>query len=433
MKGKENMKSRFHTRGLKRTLLAFVSALTLIIGAGVVPASSAVTPITFVTPAYLPGTVKAFNTVVTDWNKQNPNTPVKLIPGDWGNLGDQLTTQFAAGTAPDVIHFASIDILNFAARGYLHDLSSSFRGLQSKIPAGEWKAASFKSKLYGVPVVDQPYVVFVNLDLFKKAGVAVPTTSLNWDEFAALSKRLTTGSTYGLAVGLVRPATISTIMGSNFGAKHFVGYSSGRAKIQITNAELEFPTRMYKMVYEDKSIDPLMLTVSAGGSLTNFIAGKSAMLLMGSYAAADLDVAARDKGLNWSVMPILKGSAGSMQAAGPQTFSISAQSKVKKDAARFINFMMQDKYLVDIALGDGLVPMTKSALTAAIEAKKGSPGWQQIFADGDNFTTPNFTYVPEFNNWKSAVLLPSLQKFMQNKISRSELQKSLITGWQNLR
>ena len=116
MKGKENMKSRFHTRGLKRTLLAFVSALTLIIGAGVVPASSAVTPITFVTPAYLPGTVKAFNTVVTDWNKQNPNTPVKLIPGDWGNLGDQLTTQFAAGTAPDVIHFASIDILNFAAR-----------------------------------------------------------------------------------------------------------------------------------------------------------------------------------------------------------------------------------------------------------------------------------------------------------------------------
>ena len=420
-------------RGLKRIPLALIAALGIVVGTSVVPANSAVTPITFVSPAYLPGTVKAFNTVVDDWNKANPNTPVKLIPGDWGNLGDQLTTQFASGTAPDVIHFASIDILNFAARGYLMDLSSSFRGIQSQIPAGEWKAASYQSKLFGVPVIDQPYVVFVNLDLFKKAGVAVPTTSLNWDEFAALSKKLTTGGTYGLAVGLLKPATISSIMGSNFGSKFFVGYSSGRAKIRISDAELEVPSRFYKMVYEDKSIDPLMLTVSAGGSLTNFIAGKSAMLLMGSYAAADLDVAARDKGLNWSVMPILKGSAGSLQGAGPQTFSISAQSKVKKDAARFINFMMQDKYLSQIALGDGLVPMTKSALSAAIAAKKGSPGWQQIFADGANFTVPNFTYVPEFANWKSSVFLPALQKYMQNKISKAELAKSLVSGWQNLR
>ena len=426
-----NRKKRLSKLG--KMSIVFSATFGLIMGIGVVPANSAVTPITFVTPAYLPGTVKAFDDAVSDWNKANPNTPVKLIPGDWGNLGDQLTTQFAAGTAPDVIHFASVDILNFAARGYLHDLSSSFRAIKKNVSDGGWQASSYKGKLYGVPVIDQPYVVFVNLDLFKKAGIAVPTTSLNWDELAALAKRLTTSTTYGLATGLVRPATVSTIVGSNFGAKFFVGYTSGRAKIQISSAELEFPTRMHKMVYEDKSIDPLMLTVSAGGSLTNFIAGKSAMLFMGSYAAADLDIAARDKGFNWSVMPILKGSAGSLQAAGPQTFSISAQSKVKKDAARFINFMMQDKYLVPIALGDGLVPMTKTAMKGAVEAKKGSPGWQQIFADGDNFVVPNFTYVPEFNKWKTSVLQSALQRFMQNRITRSELQKSIVEGWATLR
>jgi len=94
---------------------------------------------------------------------------------------------------------------------------------------------------------------------------------------------------------------------------------------------------------------------------------------------------------------------------------------------------MQDKYLVPIALGDGLVPMTKTAMKAAVEAKKGSPGWQQIFADGDNFMVPNFTYVPEFNKWKTSVLLPALQRYMQNRISRSELRKSIVDGWQTLR
>lgn len=433
MKGKVTMNKKHGKKfGLKWMVPVVVGGLSLLLTSGLAPAANAVTPITFVTPAYLPGTVQAFNNVVSDWNKANPNTPVKLIPGDWGNLGDQLTTQFASGTAPDVIHFDSIDILNYAARGYLADLTPSFRNLQTQIPAGEWLASSYKARLYGVPVIDQPYVVFVNLDLFAKAGVAVPTTSLSWDDFAALSKKLTTSSIYGLSVGLLKPATISSILGSNFGAKYFVGYSTGKAKIRITNDELEVPSRFYNMVYKDKSIDPLSLTVSAAGAESNFLAGKSAMLLMGSYAASDLDIAARDKGFHWSVMPILKGSAGSLQGAGPQTFSISAQSKVKKDAARFIQFMMQDQYLVQIALGDGLVPMTKSSLTAAIAAKKGSPGWQQIFADGGNFTVPNFTFVPQFANWKSSVFLPALQKFMQNKISKADLQEALITGWNNL-
>lgn len=420
-------------RRLVRIPLAIVSTIAVTLSIGVSQPAKAVTPITFVTPAYIPGTVKAFNDVVADWNKANPSTPVKLIPGDWGNLGDQLTTQFASGTAPDVIHYDSIDVLTYAARGYLADITPSFQYLKSQMPVGAWNAASYKSRLFGVPVIDQPYVVFVNLDLFKKAGVAVPTKSPTWDEFAALSKKLTTGGTYGLSVGLLKPATITSIMGSNFNAKFFVGYSTGRGNIRITKDELEVPSRFYDMVYKDKSIDPLSITVSPTGALANFIAGKSAMLLMGSYAAADLDIAARDKGFKWSVMPILKGSAGSMQAAGPQTFSISAQSTVKKDAARFISFMMQDKYLAQIAIGDGLVPMTKGSLTAAIAAKKDSPGWQQIFTDGGNFTVPNFTYVPDFAKWKSAVLLPSLQKFMQNKISKSELQRALVDGWNNLR
>lgn len=429
------MKNRRKVFGdLGTPFIAMASVLALVFGVTTPLQAKAANEITFVSPAYIPGTVAAFKEAIAAWNKANPNTPVKLIPGDWSNLGDQLTTQFAARTAPDVIMFDSISIRDYAKRGYLADLTSLMRPIQRQIPPAEWKAASYSGRLVGVPFLDQTYVVFANVDMFKKAGVAIPTgnNGLSWDDFAALAKKLTTPTSYGLTYGLLRPATSFMIMSSNFGAQWFRGYSTGRASVRVTTKELEVPLRVYDMVHKDKSIDPASLTIAAGASIAPFLAGKSAMLFMGSYAAADLEIATKEKGFNWTVLPLLKGTSMN-QGANPQTFSINALSTKKKEAARFIQFLMQDQYLSKIALGDALVPLTSGALTAAAEAKKDSPGWKQIFADGGNFGLAPFSYVPEYLQWRGTVLQPALQQFIQNKITKEELVKRVEDGWKNLR
>lgn len=436
LKERQEMESNANTtKKSRRFFVAIISAISLSFSViAPMQAAKAADEITFVTPAWQPDVVKAMQNAVAEWNKANPKTPVKLIPGDWGNLGDQLTTQFAAKTAPDVIHFESIAIREFAKRGYIADITSAMRPLQKSVPAGEWAAASYRGKLVGMPFLDQTYVVFANVDLFKKAGVAIPSNQngLTWDDFADLAKKMTNSSHYGLSYGLLRPATSFSIMSSNFGAKFFRGYTSGKASIRVGAPELEVPRRVYDMVYKDKSIDPGSLTVSAGGSVAPFLAGKTAMLFMGSYVAIDLDVAAKEKGFNWTALPLLKGTTQS-QAANPQTFSISQQSTKKKDAARFIRFLMNDENLTKFALGDGLVPLTNSAMKAAQAVKKTSPGWTQIFADGANFDVAPFAYVPEFNQWKSTVYQPALQQFIQNKITQAELVKRLEDGWKSLR
>ena len=429
------MKKLLQVLGKIRTpFVAAASVLALVFGVTTPLQAKAANEITFVSPAYIPGTVAAFKDAVAAWNKANPNTPVKLIPGDWGNLGDQLTTQFAAKTAPDVIMFDSISIRDFAKRGYLADLTSLMRPIQNQIPPAEWKAASYQGRLIGVPFLDQTYVVFANVDMFKKAGVAIPSGSggLSWDDFAALAKKMTTPTSYGLTYGLSKPASSFMVLSSNFGAQWFRGYTTGRASVRVTQAELEVPLRVYDMVYKDKSIDPANLTISAGPSLAPFIAGKTPMLLMGSYAAADLEIATKEKGFNWTVLPLLKGTSMS-QGAQPQTFSINALSTKKKDAARFIQFLMQDQYLSKIGLGDALVPLTTGSLKVAADVKSESPGWKQIFADGGNFTLAPFAFVPEYAQWKSTVLQPALQQFIQNKIGKDELVKRLQDGWNNLR
>lgn len=414
--------------------IAATSIIALALGIVVPIQAKAADEITFVTPAFLPDTVAGFKDAVNAWNKSNPSIQVKYIQGDWENLGDKLTTQFASRTAPDVIHFEANAARLWAKQGYLADLTSLMRPIQRSIPTGAWRTASWQGRLYGTPVIDQPYVVFANIDIFKKAGIPLPTaqTGLTWDEFAELSKRLTTTTQYGSIFGVARPAAPFMIMSGTFGAQWFRGVTTNRASLRVGNAELEIPTRVYNMIYRDKSMDPTSLTVRPGAAVAPFVAGRAAMFVAPSFVALDLDTAAKEKGFNWTTLPMLKGTTQN-QYSNPQIFSISNQSTKKREAARFIQFLMRDENLIRFGLGDALVPMTNTSLQAAIVAKKSSPGWAQLLADGGNFAVAPFSFVPEYDKWRTSVLQPSLQLFLQDRITRSELIKRLEDGWRTLR
>lgn len=420
----------------KAKLLALVSSVAMIASMAVaIPARAAGIEMTYLTPAYLKGTVASTERIVADWNKANPNAKVKIVYGDVNNMQDKLTTAFAGGVAPDIFQHEAASILTFSKQGYLANLTSEMRTIKSTIPAGLWSVGSYQAKLYGVPTMTQTYTVFANVDAFKKAGVAVPTGtgSFTWDDYRALAKKFTTDGKYGLAWGLRSPAAMSMIMGTNFNAKFFRGLTSnGGASLSINKEELEVPSRIHQMIYTDKSIDPASLTMTGAGPIPGFLAGKYAMIFAASYVASDLDIAAKAAGFNWTALPLLKGSSN-MQGANPQTLSVSAQSKYKKQAAAFIRFMVSDGNLSELALGEGLIPSTSGSLKAAQAAKKGSAGWQQLLDDGAALGLAPFTLVPNYQKWKDTVLQPALQQYIQGKISIEELKKRELDGWKSIR
>jgi len=234
--------------------------------------------------------------------------------------------------------------------------------------------------------------------------------------------------------GLRQPAATFMIMGQNFGGDFFRGLtSSAGAKLSITDAELQVPLRVHQMIYEDKSIDPASIVLSGGGNIAPFIAGKFPMLVGASYVASDLDVAAKEKGLNWTALPLPTGSVSNMQGANPQTLSISRQSKYPKESARFIRYMMGDQNLTSLALAEALIPSTTGAAKAALEIKKDSPGWTQILNDAGALTIAPFVLVPQYQKWKDTVAQPTWQQWVQGKITKDEMVKRLLDGWNNLR
>lgn len=379
--------------------------------------------------AFLPGTQTATKKIVDDFNAANPKIKVDLVQGSWDNVHDQLVTQFAGGTAPDIIHDESADMTGFAQGGYLADLGTSMDpAIKASISPGVLDAVTVDGKVIAAPTVLQSYLVFANKKMLDRAGVTVPTgETMTWDQFAKIAQQVKakTGKP-GVGWGLKSPTASFMNLSLGFGGKYFDG-SGKDAKIVVGDPELEVPKRIAAMA-ADGSLDPATLTQSGSDVLPSWYAGKFAMTVQGSYAAGSFGADA-PSGFDWIALPALAGSNGAAQAANPQTLSVSADSKYAEQASAFVNYYMLADNLASIAEGETLYPSTKDAQQAVITKTGGRDGWSQIVASGNALQKAPFQSVDNYPQWKDQIATPAFQQFLAGKIDAVGLQKALTDGW----
>ena len=135
---------------------------------------------------------------------ENPTVQIERINAGT-EFESKLKTMMAAGATPDVFYLRPDLFPAFASMHLLAPLSDRFE----KEPV-DWKSDFYpivldafrynpvtklvgdpKGILYGLPKDFTPTVFYVNLDLFKAAGVAVPYNGWTWDEFEADMKKIT--------------------------------------------------------------------------------------------------------------------------------------------------------------------------------------------------------------------------------------------------
>src|SRR5947207_13328781 len=122
-----------------------------------------------------------------------PNVSIAIQGGPFGAETDQkfdiAILQQHAG--PDVFHTTGGDVLKYAAAGQLSQptLTDAER---SDFNPSALKATTYKGTVVAYPLWIVPWFEYINLDLFKEAGVTPPANG-NWtyDEFLAAAKKLT--------------------------------------------------------------------------------------------------------------------------------------------------------------------------------------------------------------------------------------------------
>jgi alpha-1,4-digalacturonate transport system substrate-binding protein len=270
---------------------------------------------------------------IADFEKLTGAT-VKLDVIPYTSLDTQLQARLAAGNAPDVARLNnpglyikdSLDLEKYLGRNYAKEF---LKGSTLQVTHPTTK------KLIGVPydlTVNGP---FINVDMFKKAGVAVPT-SWNWAQLVEAGKKVqkATGSEYAFAIDK-SGHRVSTVM-SQFGA-----YMVDKSKKNVLPSSKTRAEKAIKIITDLYKADqaPRDLWIGTGTKYSSptaiFLAQQTPIFFSGNWQVASLN---RDAKFDFAAVPNPKELNGGGWPGGKFLTAFNA-SKNPDLAAFFLRYL----------------------------------------------------------------------------------------------
>ncbi|MGW0700725.1 ABC transporter substrate-binding protein [Streptomyces sp. NPDC002867] len=374
--------------------------------------------------------VDANKELVKEWNEAHPDIQVEYVQGSWDSVHDQLLTSFEGGEAPDIIHDASDDLADFAYGGYLADLTDLLpERLKTGIPQQSWRTTTFGDGVYGVPFLQEPRVLIANKKILDASGVRVPTAGRpwSWEEFRQVTKDLTEHmgeGKYGMAWPLKEPVSVTLNLGLSAGGQLFHRGDDGKVTVRFTEGDAVVPRTVHDQVNVDRSASRSTLGTGGSDTLPGLFGGKYAMVPLG-FSYRQQIVQQAPEGFEWTVLPPPAGPGGPAQGVSPQTLSVAEDSPYKKEAARFIDFMLQPRNMVRLARGDWMLPTGTEALDdPALHTDK--DGWATGAELARHLRSAPAQSVRGYPEWKDKIATPAYQEYYSGAIDADELRERLV-------
>lgn len=144
---------------------------------------------------------KMTDAAIKIFEEKNPGITVKSEYQDSGPYADKLATRFAGGNPPDVLNMANRTLLEYAQRGTLADLKSLPEINLDNIPQTIQSRGEVDGKLYGLATGVNLIGMVVNKTITDQAGVTIPDDKTwSWEDYARFASEVTQktgGKIYG--------------------------------------------------------------------------------------------------------------------------------------------------------------------------------------------------------------------------------------------
>jgi len=144
---------------------------------------------------------KMTDAAIKIFEEKNPGITVKSEYQDSGPYADKLATRFAGGNPPDVLNMANRTLLEYAQRGTLADLKSLPEIDLKNIPESIQSRGEVDGKLYGLATGVNLIGMVVNKTITDQAGVTIPDDlTWSWEDYAKFATEVsqkTGGKIYG--------------------------------------------------------------------------------------------------------------------------------------------------------------------------------------------------------------------------------------------
>ncbi len=321
-----------------------------------------------------------YETVFKDFEAQNPGVKVNYIftPDDYYT---KLQTMIVGKTAPDLFYLGEGMIPQFAKDGVCLDLDPYIKKnpeLTADFVDGLLRYGSYQGKQYAIPKDWEPILMYINADIFKAAGVPIPTSAWTMDDYLAVAKKLTLKDAkgkvtqWGAAVENYRADWM--VFARNYGGEWF---KDGKSNWSDPNV-VKGMEAMCKVIADGNAPSPATLDGMGQSQTQLFETGKVGMFPTGRWAVPTY----RDscKGFNWTAVEMPKGTTRSNPII---TAALAASSTTKSPelTIALLRHILSDKSLATVMkLGIGM-PAYKRLLSKS-EYVSGPPAVEPFIATG---------------------------------------------------
>jgi multiple sugar transport system substrate-binding protein len=286
---------------------------------------------------------KILGTVVDTYNKSQSGSVVKTQYVPFADFKKQLSIGVVSESLPDIVIIDNPDHASYAAMGIFADLTdklANWPDLKQYYP-GPIASATLNGRLYGLPFGSNCLALYYRTDLFKAAGLSVPTT---WDELKTDAKKLTTDKVFGLGVSALQ---------NEEGTFQFMPWlwSTGATSFEINSAGGLKALNLYRDLIESGSMSKEVINWTQGDVMKQFISGNLAMMVNGPWQVPTMRKEAPD--LKWDVALLPKDKEYA-SVLGGENFAIIKNNHVDASLA-FLKFAASAKEVKSYINGFGYI------------------------------------------------------------------------------
>ena len=379
-----------------KRFLAVIAILALVmafVGSSIAAAASQPTELRFVWFTDGPD-LKAIEHLIAQFNQKNPDIRVRLTLMPYGQLNQLLQAQATAGNAPDLARVSepprfyqyALDL-----RPYLSDptLPKQFIPQAMKLMTGP------KGEVYGIPHDFTLNGPFVNVTLFKKAGVPLPQGErVSWETWAKLAAKVRDATGVPFAMAVDRSGHRLDGFIQSYGG----GFFTPDGKSNITAPETKAGIEAFVRLHRD-GIMPLEVWAGGGQGYAAanqlFVNGQLPFYLSGNWQVAQFHEAIGGK-FEWkAVLNGFETEFGGMP--GGKFVMAFKDTKAPDKVARLLEFLGSKEAMRQYAQEALFLPTRNDLIKEGIKYPTENEV-MNIFLKGIQ-RLPSAAYVDNYNNY----------------------------------
>jgi multiple sugar transport system substrate-binding protein len=351
-----------------------------------------------------PDRVKATQAIV-DRFQQQTNIKVKLVAISEDQLSSRVSSASAAGTLPDVLGAVPLGFVHASAADGIIDPDAAADVINTLGPETFSRRGLSLVEVNGRPVAipsdTWAQLLVYRKDLFDKAGLAAPTT---FEAIRAGAAKLTGGGMVGI-VAATKPGDSFTQQTFEYLAvANNCQLVDQTGAITLASKPCVDTFQFYVDLIHEASVQG---SQDAASTRAAYLAGKAAMVIWSSFLLDELAGLSNDArptcrqcrddpsflADHSGIVTAITGPDGTEPSQFGELTSFAITKDASKDAAKLVEFMMNDGYLDWLALApEGKVPVRTGTTD---QPSKFTDAWNHLKTGAEHSKPLSELYPPD--------------------------------------